>query len=226
MSVEGRHVVVVTPTASGKTLCYNVPVLSAVLEFTQRPVRCICFQPRRSPRTSSPSLQTLSERLRAHGDEVGAYHLRRRYAAGRPPGHPGSRAHIVLSNPEMLHSGILPHHPRWAKLFENLRFVVVDELHAYRGVFGSHLANVLRTVATGVPALWVGAGVRLLVGHHRQPARAGGVADGTAEWSSWMRAAHRAARSASSWSILRWSTATWASVARICRKRGIWRSSS
>jgi DEAD/DEAH box helicase domain-containing protein len=55
-----------------------------------------------------------------------------------------TRAHVVLSNPDMLHAGILPHHPRWAKLFENLRFVVVDELHAYRGVFGSHLANVLR----------------------------------------------------------------------------------
>src|SRR5947208_11357901 len=54
------------------------------------------------------------------------------------------RAHVVLSNPDMLHSGILPHHPRWAKLFENLRFVVIDELHAYRGVFGSHLTNVLR----------------------------------------------------------------------------------
>jgi DEAD/DEAH box helicase domain-containing protein len=54
------------------------------------------------------------------------------------------RAHVVLSNPDMLHSGILPHHTRWAKLFENLRFVVIDELHAYRGVFGSHLANVLR----------------------------------------------------------------------------------
>ena len=55
-----------------------------------------------------------------------------------------TRAHIVLSNPDMVHSGILPHHPKWARLFENLRFVVIDELHAYRGVFGSHLANVLR----------------------------------------------------------------------------------
>ena len=54
------------------------------------------------------------------------------------------RAHIVLTNPDMIHSGILPHHPRWAKLFENLRYVVIDELHAYRGVFGSHLTNVLR----------------------------------------------------------------------------------
>ena len=55
-----------------------------------------------------------------------------------------ARAHLVLSNPDMVHSGILPHHPRWAKLFENLRYVVIDELHAYRGVFGSHLCNVLR----------------------------------------------------------------------------------
>ena len=55
-----------------------------------------------------------------------------------------TRAHLVLSNPDMVHSGILPHHPRWAKLFENLRYVVIDELHAYRGVFGSHLCNVLR----------------------------------------------------------------------------------
>ena len=55
-----------------------------------------------------------------------------------------TRAHLVLSNPDMLHSGILPHHPRWAKLFENLRYVVIDELHAYRGVFGSHLCNLLR----------------------------------------------------------------------------------
>ena len=55
-----------------------------------------------------------------------------------------ARAHVVLSNPDMLHSGILPHHPRWAKLFENLRYVVIDELHAYRGVFGSHLANIMR----------------------------------------------------------------------------------
>ena len=57
-----------------------------------------------------------------------------------------ARAHLVLSNPDMLHSGILPHHPRWAKLFENLRYIVIDELHAYRGVFGSHLCNVLRRI--------------------------------------------------------------------------------
>ena len=57
------------------------------------------------------------------------------------------RAHVVLTNPDMLHSGILPHHPRWAKLFENLKYVVIDELHAYRGVFGSHLGNICRRLA-------------------------------------------------------------------------------
>ncbi len=85
----------------------------------------------------------------------------------------------------MLHSGILPHHPRWAKLFENLRFVVIDELHAYRGVFGSHLGEHPAPAAARLPALRVESDVHLLVGDDRQPARAG-------------RAARRASRS--SWS--------------------------
>ena len=83
-----------------------------------------------------------SDAMRTQRDDR-RLHLRRRHAAGRAPRDP-RRAHVVLSNPDMLHAGILPHHPRWAKLFENLRYVVIDELHAYRGVFGSHLANVLR----------------------------------------------------------------------------------
>ncbi len=85
----------------------------------------------------------------------------------------------MLSNPDMLHSGILPHHPRWAKLFENLRYVVIDELHAYRGVFGSHLCNVLRRLQRDLPALRIEPAVHLLVGDDRQPARAG-----RARWSS------------------------------------------
>ena len=64
-----------------------------------------------------------------------------------------ARAHVVLSNPDMVHSGILPHHPRWAKLFENLKFVVIDELHAYRGVFGSHLGEHHAAAAARLPAL-------------------------------------------------------------------------
>ena len=57
------------------------------------------------------------------------------------------RGHVILSNPDMLHTGILPHHTKWMRLFENLRYIVLDELHTYRGVFGSHLANVLRRLA-------------------------------------------------------------------------------
>jgi hypothetical protein len=74
---------------------------------------------------------------------------RRRTPAARFAG----RAHVVLSNPDMVHSGILPHHPRWAKLFENLKFVIIDELHSYRGVFGSHLANIIRRLQARLPAL-------------------------------------------------------------------------
>ena len=73
----------------------------------------------------------------------------------------------------MLHAGILPHHTKWVKLFENLRYVVIDELHTYRGVFGSHLANVLRRLAPDVPLLRRRPAVHLLLGHHRQPAGAG-----------------------------------------------------
>ena len=87
------------------------------------------------------------------------------------------RAHVVLSNPDMVHSGILPHHPRWAKLFENLKFVVIDELHAYRGVFGSHLGEHPAAAAARVPALRIGSDVHLLVGDDRESARAGRAAD-------------------------------------------------
>ena len=78
----------------------------------------------------------------------------------------------------MLHAGVLPHHPEWAKLFENLRYVVIDELHAYRGVFGSHLANVLRRLRRICRHYGSSPDVHLLVGDHRQPARAGRAADG------------------------------------------------
>src|SRR5579883_685457 len=66
--------------------------------------------------------------------------------ATRPatPARPSEKSHIVLTNPDMLHTGILPHHTRWTRVFENLRYIVIDELHTYRGVFGSHLCNVLR----------------------------------------------------------------------------------
>src|SRR4030081_1411051 len=135
----GRNTVVVTPTASGKTLCYNLPVLNAVLENPD--TRALYLFPTKAlARDQLSELHDLSARL-DHRFGVFTY-------AGDTPADARKaireRGHIVLSNPDMLHTGILPHHTRWQRLFENLRYVVLDELHTYRGVFGSHLANVLR----------------------------------------------------------------------------------
>src|SRR5258707_11431886 len=136
---EGRNVVVVTPTASGKTLCYNLPVLNAVLENPD--TRALYLFPTKAlAQDQLAELHDLSVRL-DHRFGVFTYD-------GDTPADARKaireRGHIVLSNPDMLHTGILPHHTRWQRLFENLRYVVLDELHTYRGVFCSHLANVLR----------------------------------------------------------------------------------
>ena len=139
----GRNIVVTTPTASGKTLCYNLPVLDAILRNPA--TRALYLFPTKAlAQDQMAELHELAGAIaQAGGDEVGVH----TYDGDTPQDARRTirtRAHIVLSNPDMLHSGILPHHPKWAKLFENLRFIVIDELHAYRGVFGSHLANVLR----------------------------------------------------------------------------------
>ena len=140
-ALEGRHVVTTTPTASGKTLCYNAPVLSTILGDPS--TRALYLFPTKAlAQDQLAELLTLTGRLEEHAS-IGAC----TYDGDTPQDARRAlrgRAHLVLSNPDMLHAGILPHHPRWAKLFENLRYVVIDELHAYRGVFGSHLANILR----------------------------------------------------------------------------------
>src|SRR5215471_18008945 len=138
-----RNVVVITPTASGKTLCYNAPVLSTILQDPSS--RALYLFPTKAlAQDQLAELQVMCETIaRDSGDQIGVF----TYDGDTPQDARRAiraRAHIVLSNPDMVHSGILPHHPRWAKLFENLKYVVIDELHAYRGVFGSHLANVLR----------------------------------------------------------------------------------
>ena len=137
-----RHVVVTTPTASGKTLCYNAPVLSAILGDPA--VRALYLFPTKAlAQDQLAELHALADALSDDDSPIGVF----TYDGDTPQDARRAirgRAHIVLSNPDMLHSGILPHHPRWAKLFENLRYVIIDELHAYRGVFGSHLTNVLR----------------------------------------------------------------------------------
>ncbi|HUY98531.1 MAG TPA: DEAD/DEAH box helicase [Verrucomicrobiae bacterium] len=138
-ALSGRHLAIVTPTASGKTLCYNLPVLSAVLaDDTSRAL--YLFPTKALAQDQLVELQTLADAaemaLRTHT-----------YDGDTPPGVRAAlrdAGHVILTNPEMLHTGILPHHTRWVRLFESLRYVVVDELHTYRGVFGSHVANVIR----------------------------------------------------------------------------------
>src|ERR671923_252286 len=134
----GRHVVVVTPTASGKTLCYNLPVLQALVH---RPdARALYVFPTKA--LAQDQLAEL-EQLAKHLPEMRMF----TYDGDTPQDARRAvraRANLVLTNPDMLHSGILPHHTKWATLFQNLRYVVIDELHAYRGVFGSHVANLVR----------------------------------------------------------------------------------
>ncbi len=142
-ALAGRNVVIVTPTASGKTLCYNAPILHSILQDPSS--RALYLFPTKAlAQDQLTELQGLCEALAASaGDQIGVF----TYDGDTPQDARRTiraKAHLVLSNPDMLHSGILPHHPRWAKTFENLRYVVIDELHAYRGVFGSHLCNVLR----------------------------------------------------------------------------------
>ncbi len=138
-----RNVVTITPTASGKTLCYNAPVLNAILEDPA--ARALYLFPTKAlAQDQLAELHALSEIVTRDTElEIGVFTYDGDTPADARRAIRG-KAHVVLSNPDMVHSGILPHHPRWAKLFENLRFVVIDELHAYRGVFGSHLANIMR----------------------------------------------------------------------------------
>ncbi len=136
---QGRDICVVTPTASGKTLCYNLPVLNEILKNPD--ARALYLFPTKA--LSADQVSELYELIELIGADIKTYTY-----DGDTPG-AARRAvrqagHVVVTNPDMLHSGILPHHTKWVKLFENLRFIVIDEIHTYRGVFGSNLANVLR----------------------------------------------------------------------------------
>ena len=135
----GKNIVVVTPTASGKTLCYDLPVLDAVAKDPA--ARALYLFPTKA--LAQDQLAEL-ERLATDMDIDLKTHT---YDGDTPPQARAavrSAGHVVITNPDMLHTGILPHHTKWVKLFENLRYVVLDELHTYRGVFGSNVANVLR----------------------------------------------------------------------------------
>ena len=137
--LAGHDVVVVTPTASGKTMCYNLPVLSAILN--NEDARALYLFPTKA--LSADQVSELYELIEEMGVDIKTYTY-----DGDTPGAARrvvrQAGHIVVTNPDMLHSGILPHHTKWVKLFENLKYIVIDEIHTYRGVFGSNLANVLR----------------------------------------------------------------------------------
>jgi len=138
-ATTGRHVVIVTPTASGKTLCYNLPVLNGLLADPN--ARAMYLFPTKA--LAGDQLVEFQKAVDAMGSDLRAF----TYDGDTPQDARRAireRANVVFTNPDMLHSGVLPHHTKWAKAFENLRYVVIDELHYYRGVYGSHLANLLR----------------------------------------------------------------------------------
>ncbi|HZG88503.1 DEAD/DEAH box helicase [Paenibacillus sp.] len=136
---KGRHIVTVTPTASGKTLTYNLPVIQQLLEDDSS--RALYLFPTKA--LAQDQVAELQETV----DRMGVDLKTHTYDGDTPPTVRAAirnAGHIVVTNPDMLHSAILPHHTKWVKLFENLKFIVIDEVHSYRGVFGSHVANVIR----------------------------------------------------------------------------------
>jgi DEAD/DEAH box helicase domain-containing protein len=136
---NGSNVVAVTPTASGKTLCYNLPVLQSLLENDSG--RALYLFPTKA--LAQDQVAELQELAAAMDVDLKT----NTYDGDTPPTVRQvvrNAGHIVVTNPDMLHSAILPHHTKWVKLFENIKYIVIDELHSYRGVFGSHVANVIR----------------------------------------------------------------------------------
>ena len=137
-SRAGKHIILSTGTASGKTLAYNLPVLAAMLQNPE--ARALYLFPTKA--LAQDQLSTLANLKPETWNISPAIYDGDTPQANRPAIRKTAR--IVLSNPDMLHTGILPHHANWSDFFSNLKFIVIDEGHTYRGVFGSHVANVLR----------------------------------------------------------------------------------
>ena len=149
----GKHIVVTTGTASGKSLCYNLPVLDALIKDPEK--RAIYLFPTKALTQDQTSAlqrifdnikESIPEKIQTNNSNLfiptcgvfdgdTSFDIRRFLK---------TNASIILTNPDMLHTGILPHHTTWAKFFQQLQYVVIDEIHTYRGVFGSHVANVIR----------------------------------------------------------------------------------
>ncbi|MBB6444658.1 DEAD/DEAH box helicase [Bacillus benzoevorans] len=137
--MQKKSIVAVTPTASGKTLCYNLPVIQSIIQDSNS--RALYMFPTKALAQDQKS--EINELLQEGNLAINCYTY-----DGDTPANIRQKVrkagHIVITNPDMLHSAILPHHTKWVSLFENLRYVIIDELHIYRGVFGSHVANVIR----------------------------------------------------------------------------------
>lgn len=136
---HGQNVVLATPTASGKSLCFNVPVLESIL--AEPDTRALYLFPTKS--LAQDQYTSLHGLITEVGADIRTYTF-----DGDTP-NDARRAvrdhgHVVITNPDMLHAAVLPQHAKWSKLFENLRWIVIDELHTYRGLFGSHVAHLLR----------------------------------------------------------------------------------
>lgn len=136
----GEDIVLATSTASGKSLCYQLPVMHAVLS-APRSRALMLFPTKALARDQVESMRGLAETLGVSAVGMGLYDGDTPPDARRAA---RARAHAIATNPDMLHRGVLPHHERWGRFLAALRFVVVDELHVYRGLFGSHVAQVLR----------------------------------------------------------------------------------
>lgn len=138
-AVRGVSFTAITPTASGKSLCYHLPVLQEIIN--NKSSRAIYLFPTKA--LAQDQKTDLNELIEATGEEILSY----TYDGDTAPGirtKIRKAGHIIMTNPDMLHSGILPHHTKWVSLFENLKYIVIDELHTYKGVFGSHVAHVIR----------------------------------------------------------------------------------
>ena len=138
-ATSGTSFTAITPTASGKSLCYHLPVLQEIIN--NKSSRAIYLFPTKA--LAQDQKTDLNELIEATGEEVLSY----TYDGDTAPSirtKIRKAGHIVMTNPDMLHSGILPHHTKWVSLFENLKYIVIDELHTYKGVFGSHVAHVIR----------------------------------------------------------------------------------